>query len=352
MPTNGKPKFLIIRRDNIGDLVCTTPLFSALRARFPQAEICALVNSYNVAVLENNPDIDSVHAYTKAKHRPTGNSLLGVYWERGILLLKLRRSRFDYAILAGSLQSTPRALKLARMVGPAHIIGYTETGRGTGGIDLPVLYPRDENAHEAELVFKLLGPLGIDGQPPPAKVFPDPAALEQVRKKIAPPAGKRVIGIHISARKLSQRWPTERFVELIRELAKTGRMTFVLFWSPGDEANPLHPGDDRKAAEVLAALAGQPVAGYPTHRLQELIAGLSICDAVICSDGGAMHLAAGLGKPILCFFGKSDSSRWRPWGVPHVLLQPPSQEVADISTSDALAGFMKLLNETGLSDSA
>ena len=32
------PKILVIRRDNIGDLVCTTPLISALRRRFPEAE--------------------------------------------------------------------------------------------------------------------------------------------------------------------------------------------------------------------------------------------------------------------------------------------------------------------------
>ncbi len=347
MPPRAQPSFLVIRRDNIGDLVCTTPLLSALRARFPQGRIDALVNSYNVAVLENNPDVDAVYAYTKAKHRPEGKSVLAVYWERAALLLKLRRARFDYAILAGSLQSTPRALQLARMVKPRHIIGYVEPGR-QGGIDLPVPYPGDENAHEAELVFKLLGPLGIDGQPPAVKVCPDPAAVREASEKIAPPRGKRLIGVHISARKPSQRWPAQRFIELIGELAKVGTMSFVLFWSPGDEANPLHPGDDRKAGEILSALAGLPVIGYPTHRLQELIAALSLCDAVICSDGGAMHLAAGLGKPILCFFGKSDSSRWRPWGVPHVLLQPPTQEVRDISTADALEGFLKLLNEAGL----
>jgi heptosyltransferase-3 len=37
------PKILIIRRDNIGDLVCTTPLIAALRQRFPAAWLGALV---------------------------------------------------------------------------------------------------------------------------------------------------------------------------------------------------------------------------------------------------------------------------------------------------------------------
>ena len=60
-------RILLIRRDNIGDLVCTTPVFRALRERWPRAHIGVLVNSYNAPVLENNPDVDAVYAYTKAK---------------------------------------------------------------------------------------------------------------------------------------------------------------------------------------------------------------------------------------------------------------------------------------------
>ncbi|MGD9787069.1 MAG: glycosyltransferase family 9 protein [Sulfuricellaceae bacterium] len=341
------PKFLVIRRDNIGDLVCTTPLFSALRTHFPNAEICALVNSYNIAVLENNSDIDAVYAYTKAKHRPAGKSVAGIYWDRLTLFLELRRKHFDYAVLAATAPtSVPRALKLARFIRPKHIIGYSESAiPQRGGIDFPVPYSHRTDTHEVEEVLKLLSPLGIDGTPPLVKVCPNSAVTEHARETIVRPAGKRLIGVHISARKPSQRWPTERFVELIRELARSESMAFALFWSPGDEDNPLHPGDDRKAHEILSALSGLPIVAYPTHRLQELVAGLSLCDALICSDGGAMHLAAGLGKPILCFFGKSSSVRWRPWGVSHVLIQPPSQEVTDISIEEALTGFNELLKK-------
>lgn len=349
---NRTPKFLVIRRDNIGDLVCTTPLLSALRTHFPKAEICTLVNSYNVAVLENNSDIDAVYAYTKAKHRPAGKSIAGIYWDRFTLFLELRRKHFDYAILAATAPtSVPRALKLARSIRPKHIIGYSESAHPQeGAIDFPVPYSHRTDTHEVEDVFALLSALSIHGTPPLAKICPDPATIEHARETISPPAGKRLIGIHISARKPSQRWPTERFVELIRGLAQSGSMAFALFWSPGDENNPLHPGDDRKAREILSALVGLPIVAYPTHRLQELIAGLSLCDALICSDGGAMHLAAGLGKPILCFFGKSSSAHWRPWGVPHILIQPPSQEVTDISMEEALTSFKELL-EKGKVDS-
>src|SRR5258708_11081581 len=96
-------RFLVIRRDNIGDLVCTTPLLFALRERFPRAHIAALVNTYNEAVLERNPAVDAVYAYEKGKHRGRGRSFLSVHLDRLRPIMKLRKERFNYAILA-----TPR----------------------------------------------------------------------------------------------------------------------------------------------------------------------------------------------------------------------------------------------------
>ncbi|HTL26250.1 MAG TPA: lipopolysaccharide heptosyltransferase family protein, partial [Burkholderiales bacterium] len=76
------PRILVIRRDNIGDLVCTTPLLHALRLQLPDAYLAALVTQYNVAVLARNPDLDAVHSYTKAKHRAEGDSILRIYARR------------------------------------------------------------------------------------------------------------------------------------------------------------------------------------------------------------------------------------------------------------------------------
>jgi heptosyltransferase III len=84
-------RILVIRRDNIGDLVCATPLLAALRARYPQAHIAALVNSYNAGVLAGNPAVDAVHAYTKLKHRNRGESWLGTLLHRFRVLRELRK---------------------------------------------------------------------------------------------------------------------------------------------------------------------------------------------------------------------------------------------------------------------
>jgi heptosyltransferase-3 len=198
--------------------------------------------------------------------------------------------------------------------------------------------------HESEDIFRLLHPLGISGQPPRLCVFADPAEsmrAQQALDRVS--TATLTIGIHISARKISQRWPSTAFVQLIRRLREAYEARFMLFWSPGAEDNPLHPGDDNKAAEIMRGLADIPILAIPTQTLSELIAGLAACDYVICSDGGAMHLAAALDKPIVCFFGKSDAVRWRPWGVPHVVLQTSIREVYDIEPDAALSAFKQLL---------
>lgn len=336
-------KILVIRRDNIGDLVCTTPLIRALRERYPKAHLAALVNSYNAPVLENNPDVDAVYAYTKAKHRAPGESVLSVYWRRLRLMQQLRAERFDYAIIA-SLHFLNKNLQLARHVRAKQIVGFVEgDDPATRLVDVAIPYGHPNPMHMVEALAPLGRPFGIEGPMPAMWVVPDPAELERARRHLAEAKlPDQVIGIHISARKVPQRWPVERFSELMHGLHARHGCGFMLFWSPGDEDNPQHPGDDRKAATIMAVCGNLPIMAFPTHTLKELIAGLALTSRVICSDGGAMHVAAALGKPILCFFGNSDARVWYPWGVPHELLQPDSHDVNDIGVKDALSAYERL----------
>ena len=337
-------KILVVRRDNIGDLVCTTPLIAALRHRFERAWIGVLVNSYNAPVLDGNPDLDEVFVYTKAKHRAGGESLPGILWRRMQMMRRLRDMRLDDVIIA-TTSPQPRVVRLARWLAPRRIIGFGEVA----GLDV-ALPPDDAGRHEVEDVFRVASLYGIDGAPPACRVVAasgvaparegNPGRSTTIRPGHP---GHPTVGIHISARKPSQRWPAERFAELIDALAGLGAPRFMLLWSPGGDDNPLHPGDDAKAAEVLKKVgAGATVDARPTQSLRELIAALAECDVVVCADGGAMHLAAGLGLPIVCLFGNSGADRWRPWGVPYRLLQKPSLDVGDITVAETVAAFNAL----------
>ncbi len=337
-------KFLVVRRDNIGDLVCTTPLFEALKARFPESTIHALVNSYNSAVLEGNPNVSKIHVYEKLKHQENILDVPGAIARRIQLLIKLRKMRFDYGIIAGS-GFQPRVVNYLRWIQPAHVIGYVaESNSASRVIDLGLPVETAQGLHEVEAVFRLLTKLDIHGTASRVKVYPNSICNENF-----PEHRERhlCVGVHISSRKPSQRWPVDKFVEFIRQLRERYSAKVLLLWSPGAESNEGHPGDDDKANMILSHLNDPAVVPMATLILGDLIDAMAEPDLFVCSDGGAMHIAAGLGKPILCFFGDSDRTRWRPWGVPYVLLQPDSKTVSDISLGDAANGFSALLEKVG-----
>lgn len=341
-PARASPRILVIRRDNIGDLACTTPAITALRARYPQGRLVALVNTYNRAVLAGNPDLDAVYAYEKGKHRGS-RSLLSVYADRARMIVALRREKFDYAILATPGFSA-HALRYARLVGARHVLGYAAPGEARAQPDIALPYDRDRETHEVEQVFGLLRALGIQGSPPPMHVFADPGERRDLQAAAAGLGSEApLIGVHVSARRANQQWPAENFAALIQGIASRHAVRILLLWSPGEADNPMHPGDDGKAAAIAQRCAGIPLLACPTRSLSRLIAALSLCERVVCTDGGALHLAAALGRPILCFFGDSPAARWRPWKVPHELLQPQTRNLRDLGVAEALDGFDRLL---------
>lgn len=333
--------FLIIRRDNIGDLVCTTPLITALRQKYPKAWIAALVNRYAAPVLENSPDLDAVFSYQKAKHRAPGETVLGLYLQRLRMLLGLRRRGIDYVILA-SPGYQASAERLARVVAPRHIVGFDN---GSGLADRVVPAQTERMLHQVENTFRLLRTFGIDGPPPALKLVPDPKLVAAYRKQL-PLAKGAVVGVHISAREPDRRWPDARFAELITALMVEQHASVLLTWAPGQRDNPQFPGDDDNAREIAARCASPRLLALPTAGLAQLIASLALCDYVVCSDGGPVHLAAALGKPVLCLFGSERPELWHPWGVPYRLLQPESRDVADISLAEVLQAFRELQRQS------
>jgi ADP-heptose:LPS heptosyltransferase len=280
-------------------------------------------------VLEGNPDASKVFVYRKLKHLNDGESAIAALAGRASMLWTLRRRRLDLAIIAAGEQDI-RGERLARLLSPARIV--------RSGPPIP-------GQHEVERTLTAARMLGFTGPTPPLRVSPIAVAAHRIHSLVGLSGLKRpLIGVHISARREAQRWPAAYFAEFIKTLRDVHGASTLLFWSPGAEGHPQHPGDDGKAATIMNLVGStRPPLACPTSDLASLIAGLAECDAIVCSDGGAMHLAAGLGKPIACFFGDSPVERWRPWGVPHVVLQAPSHRVKDVAVEEAVHAVTDLL---------
>ena len=308
---------LIIRRDNIGDLLCTTPLLRGLKDQLKVSRLDVVTNSYVAPVLKGSHLIDSLYIYHKLKHGHI--SFLNAAFERFCLIFNLRKYHYDYI-----LAFDHRALNLTRYLRKTKVL-------------TPIQDWADQT--EVERAWELGQRIGLKGVPGPL-ALPLYSSSSGIKNT-------QILGIHISARRVRQQYPITQWIKLIRALHNLDtKLTFHIFWSPGDSKSLMHPGDDDKVAILKEELKDLPVNFMPTPTLESLIESIQTCGSMIMADGGAMHIAAALNRPIVALFGDSNPKRWRPWGVPYKILQKNTEHVKDIEPSKIIDAWLNLINST------
>ena len=77
-------KFLIVQMAKLGDMVCTTPIFKAIKEKYPNGKIYILGNAVNEKLLDCHPHIDRYLVFK-------GNIFAAIR--------KLRKEKIDFACL-------------------------------------------------------------------------------------------------------------------------------------------------------------------------------------------------------------------------------------------------------------
>jgi len=113
---------------------------------------------------------------------------------------------------------------------------------------------------------------------------------------------RRLAGIFPGSGHRAKNWPTERFAEIARQLARGGYQPVQILGAAEQERN----------------IRLQDVPEYCPQDLAELVDILANMRLVFGNDGGPLHLAAWLGVPCAVLFGPSDACRWGPPGVRHL----------------------------------
>jgi heptosyltransferase-3 len=305
---------LVIRNDNIGDVLCCTPAIRALRKAFPKAYIAALVVRYSQDAILGNPDLDEVFVYEKAKHRPDRSRLVSLYKQFQVEL-KMRKMRFDLAIGMRSAFSWSEAW-LVYFTGAPFRLGYkpgNEKNRSFSFFYNFRVSPPVNERHEVEKALDLVAAIGVLPADKNLRVsIPERERLQVavfIEKNNLDPA--RLVGFHLGSRVPANRWSPGNFASLARRLIVENKQSVVLTWGPGDEA---------LAHEVMAR-GGEGVYLYPTPNFKSLGALQERCRVFVSSDGGPMHFSVAVGTATVGLFGKTDPRLWRPWGDGHVALR-------------------------------
>ncbi|MDU3889243.1 MAG: glycosyltransferase family 9 protein, partial [Serratia liquefaciens] len=226
------------------------------------------------------------------------------------------------------------SLRLAKMAGVSNIIG---ADLGTPDIHHPFRKANFSGKHQVEHTFSYLS--AITEQPipiPPVRVFLTAEERQQAAQRLQAslPSVERICAVHISSRSPKRRWPIERYAEIINRLVAEPNTGVLIFWSPQGTLTPDDIGDQKRAEQLLALCQNERVALYPTASVRELLAGFDLCDRVLCSDGGQMHLAAALNKDMVVFFGDTDKESWHPWSGRYHILQTESGDCIDVPVDD------------------
>jgi ADP-heptose:LPS heptosyltransferase len=291
----GLRRVLVVRPDNLGDVVMCGPALRALRAAAPQAAVDLLATPAGAAVAPLLPELDDVVVAPSASWQeldpyavPAGEDLE--------LIRRIAAGRYDAALVLTSFSQSPwPAACLCRLAGVGVRAGMSKEFGGAG-LTHWVPSPPDE-LHQVDRALYLLQRLGVPTLGSQLHLrIPHPAtaeAREVLSARGVEPDGRYAV-LFPGASCPSRRYPADRFAAVAGILAAHGL--------------PVVVAGTAKESGLVAQVAGVPGAvGLPgvlsVPGAAAAVAGSSV---VVCNNSGAAHLADALGTPVVVLFAGTE----------------------------------------------
>lgn len=305
-PAAPGPRILVIRRNRLGDMVCTLPLLHAVRDRFPQAHLAVACDPPGAPIAAASGAVNEV-AILRSGGLP---ALLG----------NARRLQgFDWVIVAkGGFDR--RQATLARLTNGARSIGF-DTAPSLYYTD-PVPWPGLQGEHQIETLLRLLAPLEIT---PPSVIDLPPleipaAARDFIDALFAQASWKifsRFVLINFSSTVRLKFRPRD-FILLAQRILGADAGAAVLFVAG--------PADQSRAREFALSCESSRIAAVATPGPLELAALMRRAALIVTPEGGAAHLAAAVGLPALVIWSEGPFEKWRSRAKNHVFVQAGPHE--------------------------
>lgn len=272
--------------DWLGDALFMTPVFRALKTRWPQSRLAVSTASRNCAVLARCPDLDEVIPYDEVPF------LLGLGAQQR---LASRFSAFRPETALFLHRSFTRALAAAR-AGIPRRIGFRNTKRDWLMTEL--LETPSASLHRIDAYLSILRPLGITNPDRTPRIRPLPGdrpAWDNVRSSRTDwSASDRILALHPGGNWDLKRWPSGHFAETARRAAAAGWKVAVC-----GSQHEAHLGRTIEAAVP----GGSAVSFCGATDFGALVGLLSSAKLLISNDSGPLHVAAALGTPVVGLFG-------------------------------------------------
>ena len=302
---------IFVRATNwVGDAIMALPALRAVRSKFPAAEIIILARPYVADIYRDQGICNRLISYdSQAKHA----GILG----RARLAVELRAQKFDVALL---LQNAFDAAWLAWRAGIPERIGYARDGRGlllTKAI--PVPKTGEIPPHEKFYYLELLRRAGwIDSLPDESFISLNVSESSRLHaEEFLAQSGVRANSVRIAigagaSYGSAKCWPPARFAELANRLQSESDADVILFGTAAEAA---------VTRAISSELHRPPIDLTEKTAIVDLPALLAQCHLFIGNDSGAMHVAAGVGLPVVAVFGPTDPYGTAPVTPRHTIIQ-------------------------------
>jgi ADP-heptose:LPS heptosyltransferase len=295
-------KILIIKLGAPGDVLRTTPILRALKRQDRTVHITWITEKASAPLLDNNPYIDRLWEYST-------EIVARLYTEAFDLVLSLDNAGdcASFASLSNSGDKLGFGLNKKGGVGPFNKEAETWFEMAVFD-DVKKANERTYQDHIFSICRLKFDPcvheviLNLNGD---EKKFGKKFALAHGIKD-----SDFVVGVNIGSggRWPMKRWKDEGFVELIERLVKEDRVKIVLLGGPEEVERA------EKIKNELQAKGIDIINGGCDNPLRDFIAIVDQCDAVVTGDTLALHIAVGLKKHVVAFFGPTSASEIELYG--------------------------------------
>jgi len=327
-------RILVVRQhDMLGDFLLSTPVLRALHQRFPEAHIGVLVREYCTDVARNNPYVDEVLVFYEHG--------LNWSWRRLRTLWGQLRSKWDLAVVLNTVSHSVTSDWLAHLSGARYILGSEHHifPGCTRNFFYNFIAPYAKTLkHQSERNLDIVRHIGADMNDLSEVMHLDDMERQAACHKLTSlglRSSQPVIGMHVGAGKLMNRWPVSRFSKLAQLLHEEYGAEITLFWGPRE---------NNLSRQFCEEVRFQPIKVEPTD-LRELAALFAQCDVVVCNDTGVMHVCAAVGVPLVAIFGPTDPKEWKPIGDKFLAVRGKDQKTESVSVEQAFAALAFLLGK-------
>ncbi|MEJ7778654.1 MAG: glycosyltransferase family 9 protein [Daejeonella sp.] len=334
-------KILLLRLDHIGDVVMTSPSFSLIRARFPEAKILLLTNEAGRQLYQQDPRIDEVWVF----NWPWGQQRIRerFSWpkikELKAIILKLRSENIDVVVdFRGDLRFI---FLFGVLTGTRFRMSNSRSGKSSL---LHHISDYDVSKHEVERSLDVLKFFGNLEEPVRPQIYLGSQEISDVKTIIetginSPLPGKLAVIAPYSSRDVKS-WPSAYFEEVIRHFRRKDFTVLVV----GTTADQTYAENlVRGFEEGVFSFAGKT-------NVRELAAMVSISSIVVGVDTGVLHLAACFDVPIIAIFGSTRSVEFRPYS-PHATVVESNTCVCNqflhLTCDQEVEGYARCLYQLG-----